>query len=262
MATVSVLEDMPAPGTAQAASNAYAFFDVDDTLVSLKTMFSFAEFYWRHVSRVPALGAARYRLFAARVALYRRLNIAREVINRDYYRQFRGRPVSEIEDAVAEWYGGLRRRADLFHPAVLTALEEHRRHGVEPVLVSGSSQEILAPLAAELGIKHVLATRLERRRGRLTGEIIPPQTIGKGKAVALLSFLREVAGDGSRSFAYGDHDSDVPMLECVGNAVVVTRDERMRTLARSRVWPVLEPWGAGEENGSRAQTNEGRKEGL
>jgi HAD superfamily hydrolase (TIGR01490 family) len=258
MATVSALEEAPAlkPG------NAYAFFDVDDTLVSLKTMFTFAEFYWRHVSNVRVLGAARQAVFAARFALLRRLNVAREVINRDYYRQFRGRPVSEIEDAVREWYSGLRRRADLFHPAVLGALEEHRRDGLEPVLVSGSSQEILAPLAAELGINHVLATRLERRRGRLTGEIIPPQTIGKGKALAVLSFLREVAGDGSRSFAYGDHDSDVPMLECVGNAVVVTREERMRALARSRVWAVLEPWGTGDAGAQQAETIERRKEGV
>jgi HAD superfamily hydrolase (TIGR01490 family) len=224
------------------SDRAFAFFDVDETLLSFKTMFSFQRYFASHYFAGPTpWRRLRRACLSAEFDLYRRGGVAREYINRRYYSYFRGWAVSEVEDAAREWYAQERRRLDFFHDVVLDALQSHQRNGVTAVLVSGSSQEILAPLAVELGLEHVLATRLVRSKGRFTGELIPPQTIGKGKGQAIEAFLRERGGDPARSFAYGDHESDLPMLEIVGNPIVVAHAGKMRMVASQRAWPILDP---------------------
>jgi phosphoserine phosphatase len=60
------------------------------------------------------------------------------------------------------------------------------------------------------------------RDGRYTGEVVRPM-IGEGKREAVLALLRDHPGgvDPRECYAYGDHPSDLPMLECVGNPRVV-----------------------------------------
>jgi HAD superfamily hydrolase (TIGR01490 family) len=127
-------------------------------------------------------------------------------------------------------------------PATLAALYRHRSAGREIVFVSGSSVDILAPIALELDVHQLLATRQRTVRGRYTGEIEAPQTIGTGKAEAVRRFLTANGNDGSTSFAYGDHDSDVPMLSVVGHPVIVSRQDSMRAIAHKRSWSVLDPF--------------------
>ncbi|MEM7309008.1 MAG: HAD-IB family hydrolase, partial [Planctomycetota bacterium] len=122
---------------------------------------------------------------------------------------------------------------------VVAALEDLRRRGVEPVLVSGSSREILRPIARRLGVDHVLATRVEVRAGIYTGRILPPQTIGAGKLRAAQAFLERTGANAGRCYAFGDHLSDLPLLEAVGHPRVVAGDPRLERQAHRRGWPVV-----------------------
>ncbi|MNE05179.1 phosphoserine phosphatase [compost metagenome] len=107
--------------------------------------------------------------------------------------------------------------------------------------MSGSATQFLAPLAAELGVSHVLANRLEMHRGRFTGQLIPPQTIGVGKRQAALSLMSELSAEPNNCFAYGDHLSDLPLLMSVGTPTVVARDPALIQHARQHGWPILWP---------------------
>ena len=42
------------------------------------------------------------------------------------------------------------------------------------------------------------------------------------------------------SFAYSDSITDLPMLEAVGNPVVVNPEKELRAVAEEREWPMLE----------------------
>ena len=91
-----------------------------------------------------------------------------------------------MQIGVKDWYSEVRSSPGFFIQSTLDQLLSHQVNGVLPVFVSGSSQEILAPLADELGVHYVLANKLEIVRNRYTGEIIPPQTIGIGKRDVIL----------------------------------------------------------------------------
>ncbi len=107
--------------------------------------------------------------------------------------------------------------------------------------MSGSFPAVLAPLAQRLGVDHLLATTLESVGGRYTGEILPPQTIGAGKADAIAAFLRSKEAEAQDSYAYGDDISDLPMLEAVGHPTVVAGDCTLLAHAHRAGWPVLRP---------------------
>ncbi|AGL20655.1 HAD family phosphatase [Actinoplanes sp. N902-109] len=221
----------------------YAFFDVDGTLVRFKTMFSFQDYYYRNAGLAPGLlGAARSARFEARRRRYERSGRPREDLNRMYYRSFRGRRPARVAAAAQQWYQRTRAGVgDFYFPFVVDALRRHQDAGDTVVFVSGSMVDILRPIADELGVTELLATRVQVRAGRYTGRIVPPQTIGAGKAEAVRRFLVAHGADPAGCWAYGDDRSDAPMLAEVGNAVLVSEDPGLRGLADEHGWRVLAP---------------------
>ena len=75
-----------------------------------------------------------------------------------------------------------------------------------------------------------------------TGNILPPQTIGSGKADAINEFLQRMQSDSNDCFAYGDDISDVPMLESVGHPIAVDGGRRLTEYAKTMGWPIIQPY--------------------
>ncbi|GHE14461.1 HAD family hydrolase [Streptomyces alanosinicus] len=228
---------------AQAGTGAYAFFDVDDTVVRLKTMFSYQEYYYTHTGLLPSV-LGRWR--AERYEATRRRQLAqgrpREFINRTYYQTFRGRRPEQVADLARRWYTEVRHQGDgLYLPGALRALRERQEAGDEVVFVSGSMVDILRPIAEELGVTRMLATRLVTEGGRYTGEIVPPQTIGLGKAEAVRSFLRDSGASPAVCWAFGDDRSDLPMLAEVGHPVFVSAQPEIAELAGTHGCQLIRP---------------------
>ncbi|HEV7369090.1 HAD-IB family hydrolase [Arenibaculum sp.] len=219
----------------------YAFFDVDGTLISVKSMFSFMEFF--HLEwRCSASSRHDYESFRNEMKSMALRGCTREAVNLRYYEHFRGVELEELRRAGRAWFERIRRHeGSLLLPRAVECLEDHRREGIVPVFVSGSFVEILAPLAETLGVAHILATRLATEGGWCTGMILPPQTIGQGKAEAVLAFLADAGAAAERCHAYGDDISDLPMLECVGHPHPVLGDPSLIAQARQRGWAVLDP---------------------
>lgn len=218
----------------------YAFFDVDGTILKVRSMLMFQDFYHRNASRVKFFGvlnAWRNRAWWSYNLLSKR---DRHLINKEYYESFRGIPQAKVQELAQVWYDhekGL--RPDLFVPSTIRAIKEHQAKGIKVVLVSGSFQEILQPLAREIGAHYCLATVLETHDGYYTGKITPPQMIGKGKAEAIRTFLQQVGANSALCFAYGDHHTDIPMLEVVGTPVAIKGDPALEGHAVSKGWEIL-----------------------
>ena len=76
---------------------------------------------------------------------------------------------------------------------------------------------------------------------RYTGKIIPPQTIGSGKAEAMRLFMEDKSSQLAECYAYGDDISDVPMLEIVGYPNAVTGGRGLEPYAREHGWNIIHP---------------------
>jgi putative phosphoserine phosphatase/1-acylglycerol-3-phosphate O-acyltransferase len=100
----------------------------------------------------------------------------------------------------------------------------------------------MRPLAEFVRAEELVATQLDERDGVFTGELIGPPVADEHKAVWVRAYAERHAIDLAQSFAYGNNVGDAAMLECVGRAVAVNPDGRLRALAGKRGWPVV-AWG-------------------
>ena len=121
-------------------------------------------------------------------------------------------------------------------PAVYTEaldlIEAHRRAGHDVVIVSGSAEEMVEPIAALVGADRSVASRMEvDGQGRFTGRISRSLLHG-AKVEALEADARAHGIDLSASWAYSDSVSDLPMLQAVGHPVAVNPDRDLRRRAQ------------------------------
>ena len=84
-----------------------------------------------------------------------------------------------------------------------------------------------------------MATELEVRAGRFTGEIAGRHVFAAAKREALHDLAREQAIDLRASCGFADRGSDIPFLKCFGRAVAVRPDRQLRREARRRGWTVV-----------------------
>lgn len=219
------------------SSMPHAFFDVDDTLISIKSMLSFQD-YWYEINNNHDDREQYY----VDLQRYMHVNSSWEDLNRRYYQYFSGRKVSEVDALCEQWfYSVLQCEKEFFHPLPLAELKKHQSLGHEIVFVSGSFPALLRPIANHLGVKYVLATTMEIVKDCYTGRILEPQTIGEGKAIAIRDFLQNRGISHSICYAYGDDVSDIPMLVSVGKPTVVRGGRKLEGYAKQFGWRVISP---------------------
>src|SRR5262249_52801085 len=118
-------------------------------------------------------------------------------------------------------------------------LERNRAHGYEAVLVTGSPDFVVRPLAREWGITHLAANRFVFHAGQATGRLQPPILAGVEKSRWIRRFAAAHGIALERSLAYADSVADLPMLAEVGRPYAVNPERRLRAAARARHWPTL-----------------------
>ncbi|WP_035791755.1 HAD family hydrolase [Kitasatospora mediocidica] len=196
------------------------FCDVDETLIDCKSMFDFLDYYLGE--RHGQDGLARAREVRESLLAQAARGVPREETNRSYFRAFTGESAREVEQWGERWFAERSARASFYLAPTRAALARHRAAGAALVLVSGSFPALLGPIARDVGAHHVIATLPQERDGMLTGSIVGEPVIGRGKHAAVLSVLaRHPHLDAADCYGYGDHISDLPMLEAVGHPVVV-----------------------------------------
>jgi HAD superfamily hydrolase (TIGR01490 family) len=213
------------------------FFDVDGTLLK-SNIVEYLVFFQKRL-----LLPWRWRLWMAgtvlKVPVYLALDHwSRSAFCRFFYRGYRG-----VEASITT---GLARRLfdevirPRIHTQALQQIDTHREQGHTIVLLTGSLDFIMQPLAEFIGAHYLIAARLEERDGRFTGRLMDAPLSESGKAEAVFRLARAHGIDYRNSFAYADSFSDLNMLECVGNPVAVNPDRRLRALARQRGWRIYD----------------------
>jgi HAD superfamily hydrolase (TIGR01490 family) len=208
-----------------------AFFDVDETLITLKSMFSFLEHDYRERG-VPDTG------YAESVAWLHGMMAAgmpRAQANLRYYELFAGQEERRVAAAGESWFAARMAGGGLFRPEVLDALAAHRAAGRLIVLVSGSFAACLEPVRRYVAADVLLCTVPEVADGRYTGRVLTPM-IGDAKGAAVRELMAARSLHPADCHAYGDHSSDLPLLEAVADPVVVGDDPVLLEHARRRSW--------------------------
>ena len=211
-----------------------ALFDLDGTLIACNS----APLYMKHMRRT---GQARRRDVAITLYYVLRYKLGLLDVERALARSMsfvRGRIEAAVEADAASWYRQELRPYLL--PAMAATVEAHRRAGHVPAILTSATRYLAEPLAADLGIEHVLSSGLVVRDGRFTGEPVHPVCYGKGKIYWAERFAAAQGVDLARSYFYTDSITDLPLLERVGEPRVVNPDPRLRRTALRRGWPVLQ----------------------
>ena len=212
-----------------------ALFDVDDTLITIKSMFDFFE-YFCEKKKLNSLKIKFDEAFKqARVS-----NVPREKLNSMYYQFLSGIYMDELVAIGKNWFSNNVLAKDVFIEKTNRCLCQHQEKGERIIFVSGSMLPLLQPIAEHFKIKDILCVHpVVDEKGVLTGEISGIQTIGAGKAEAMKEFASKEKINLNTSYSYGDDISDLDMLSCVGNPVYVGNNPIMLDHAKRHNWIIL-----------------------
>lgn len=128
-------------------------------------------------------------------------------------------------------------RANLF-PFVGELVELLKRRGFTVVLISGSPEEMIREVAAELGITERYGALFTARGGVYTGEVDRrPGALG-AKSKILAEFLQQRSIDVAASFAMGDSMADLTLLQALGKPLAFEPKAELLAVARDNQWTV------------------------
>lgn len=224
------------PSALTAGSRA-AFFDLDRTLIPGSSLFLFARgLQARHV-----FGAREMLGFGLRQLVYR---VGRtEMVgamgkSKEAALEFaRGRDRSQLRTLAKEICD--ERIVPRVYPDLAARIADHRRSGDLTFVTTAAPAELAETVAEALGMTGGLGTRAEVDEwGRYSGRITGPVLHGVSKAVAVAALAVESGIDLSASIAYSDSINDLPLLELVGEVVVVNPDRKLTKVAAARGWEV------------------------
>jgi HAD superfamily hydrolase (TIGR01490 family) len=219
-----------------AGAKGAAFFDLDKTLMAGSSGMVFARvanqrgfvargqlarWGWDHL-RYRLRGSSDEQTNAV-------LDVAKEV--------FAEIPERDVERMAPAVLAGILPR---IYPRMLDEVHRHQDEGRATFIVSAAGNDLVKALAAVLGMEGGIGTRWAvGADGKYTGEMEGPFVYGKGKVEAMRRFAEKHEIELSESWAYSDSVSDLPMLRCVGHAVVVNPDGPLHEIARQESWQVM-----------------------
>ncbi|MHB1447468.1 MAG: HAD family hydrolase [Acidimicrobiales bacterium] len=212
-----------------------AFFDLDKTVIARASMVAFGPSLYREglISRTTVLravyGQLVYMHLGANEEKLAKIRDSVLALTRGWDRdQIRGIVKDTLEGVVEP----------IIYAEALEQIDLHRDAGRKVYLVSASPEEIVAPLATHLGVDGAIASRPRvDEEGRYTGEMAF-YAYGPYKVEAMVELAQREGIDLSKSWAYSDSYTDLPMLEAVGNPVVINPDRVLAKLAKEREWDV------------------------
>ena len=215
-----------------------AFFDLDHTLIPIDSDQSWGDFTvalgWVSAVDFKSANQAFYQDYVAgRLDIHAYVQFATDAIRRRGQQaslQARQRYLNEvIEPAV--------------RPSALKLVETHRQKGHRLVMVSATHEFVTQPISERFGMDVLIATELEKdESGWYTGRIKGTPALREGKVTRVQAWLNAQDLDWAdvQTTFYSDSMNDVPLLERVNHPVVTNPDQRLKSEAQARGWPILQ----------------------
>lgn len=153
---------------------------------------------------------------------------------------FEGQPQSQVDDYLAKFYDD--EIACRFRPEADASMLEHKNEGCVVMVVSATWDAIIARAMEKHPFQFYVATRMKvDSSGNYTRLVDGLPVEGQEKISAIKRFAdgKYGAGNWELAYAYGDHHSDLPLLEAARTPHAVTPDNPLERAAKRRGWAIL-----------------------
>jgi len=211
-----------------------AIFDLDNTLLAGDSDYLWGQF----LGELGAVDRATYERENER--FYQEYREGRLDIMA--FLAFSLKPLSEHpREQLEAWHARFMREKiePLITPAAETLVARHRTAGDTLMIITATNAFVTAPIAARLGIPHLIATEPERQGERFTGRVAGTPSFREGKVTRLRAWLAEHQQTLDGAWFYSDSHNDLPLLELVSHPVAVSPDEVLHAHARAHGWPII-----------------------
>ena len=118
-------------------------------------------------------------------------------------------------------------------------LKEHREKEDTLMVITSTNRFIVEPICKKLGIENLIATELEERNDRFTGQVSGTPSFQEGKIVRLNSWLDTSDFILEESSFYSDSINDLPLLKAVGRPIAVDPCPKLKEEALLRGWEII-----------------------
>lgn len=214
-----------------------ALFDLDNTLLDGDSDFEWSQFLIR-------IGLLERELFEVKnLAFYEQYKAGTLDIHE--FLDFQLKPLSRHSRRMLDqWHLQFMKESVLpmITQAARDLVQGHRDAGDICAIITATNSFVTAPIAAEFGIEHLIATEPEHKDGEFTGNVADVPCFREGKITRLNNWLA-TRGCNLDSFAdstfYSDSLNDLPLLCKVRRPVAANPDEILRAHAEQHGWRII-----------------------
>lgn len=157
------------------------------------------------------------------------------------FKAFDGTDKVEVDNYLAKFYED--HVARRFRPEADLSMANMVEQGFEVIVVSATWDAIVKQASKTHPFQDCLGVRMQVDPwGNYTRFVDGEPLEGQAKVDALVAFADARYGQGNwiLDYAFGDHHSDLPLLEYAEHPCAVTPDRPLRRAAKGRDWPILE----------------------
>lgn len=201
----------------------YVFFDLDKTLIT-KNSYEIVLHALRR-RRVISFGKFLYYKFF----LIYSFNIDKKM--KMLARVFEGVEVARLDKIMKAFIFTEFDR--IKNPKAVEELEKHNTREKKVVLVTTSFDPIAKHAAKFFNIPEYTATRLEVKNSKYTGKILGKINYGEEKVGRLAK------RDFAESYAYSDHNSDIPLFKKAAYRYAVNPNKKLERYAKNHGWFII-----------------------
>jgi HAD superfamily hydrolase (TIGR01490 family) len=129
---------------------------------------------------------------------------------------------------------------ELFRNQAIHEIALHKQRGELVFIVSAAPDVYVRWIAEYLQCDGYVCSQLLYENNLFSGVFDGKDCVGDEKLNKVNKLVESYSIDLGQSFAYSDHESDLPLLNMVGNPVAVSPTASLRKIAESKGWDVRE----------------------
>lgn len=174
------------------------------------------------------------------------MSVEQAQVREHIFSAFTHLPVEEADKIMADFYHeDLQKR---LRPKAKEVIFAHQEAGHKVVLVSASFMPILKEVAKDVKADWFICSQMEIENGHYTSSVAHTPPEGEQKLIQLTAWANSTFGiNGPHEqrhwelgFAYGDHHSDIPLLQAAQKPVAVNPDSRLERTAKRAGWEIVD----------------------
>ena len=219
-----------------------ALFDLDHTLLPCDSDYEWGQF----LARIGVVDSEYYA--KQNESFYQDYKDGKLDIQE--FLRFALKPLSEhSREQLKEWHDAFMKEVinGQLRQQAIDLVKRHQDAGDLCCVITATNSFVTRPIVESFGIEHLIATEpataTNHPLASFTGEVQGIPNFREGKITNLHDWLasRKLALDTlPRSYFYSDSMNDLPLLEKVSHPIATNPDDRLRSEAQKRNWPILE----------------------